>query len=250
MLKKSNPLADIVKQGNLKIIKQLINSGYTVKDFSGSPVFNSINLGFIPIVKFFLDNGATVNKKDALRAAIFSGNLNMFKLILSRLGSFDTKFGERLLIMAVCNHHLNLVKYLVKQKVDLFNNNESALHCSVYCGNLLITKYLVNKGLNLARLSYKSFKVSVKKKRDDISFYIITEAIKKQQNKKLLNKFLKVSAEKGNIEIVKMLIGKGANIYFAKKYGSRVIVNHFTELFFNELSEKLQVKTENKLIKL
>lgn len=249
MLKTGELLADTVTQGNLKSIKQLIKKGYTIKQFSGDPVMNAIELGFIHIVKYFLDNGATVNKREALRRAGFNGNLKMFKFLLKRLGMFEKKQGERFLLMCICNHHLDLVKYLVRLNVDNLLN-ETALHFAVYSGDVSITKYLLAKGLHLERLNYKAFRTSLNNKKDDICFYIIDTALKKETNIKLLNQFLKASAEKGNLDQVKSLINKGASIYLAKKYGAPVIANYFKELFFHKMTQQLSDKDDFKLIKL
>ncbi len=110
--------ADIVEyaeKGDLKAVQQCINKGIDVDtrgddDFKGTALMWSAGMGHLDIVKYLLDKGADINKKDEL--------------------------GDTALMWASYGGKLNVIKYLISKGVDInVKNNDGALTRAKEAGN-------------------------------------------------------------------------------------------------------------------
>ncbi len=107
-----------------------------------------------------------------------SGDLLLVKSFF--LKKIDFKIQNDLLVIAAENGHLEIVKYLVDNQVNIDEKGNLALNFSSANGHLEVVKYLVLKGADIHA---------------DNAFS------------------LRLASEKGHLEIVKYLVKQGANIY-------------------------------------
>ena len=132
---------------------------YNIKD-PNQGLINAVKIGSLFLVKYYLEQGAKLNKK-ILRLAAKNGHLDVIKYLVDGVNKgrashvFLVEQGadlhtenEEALRSAANNGHLDVVKYLVEQGADLHDEDEEALRLAAINGHLDVVKYLIEQGAN------------------------------------------------------------------------------------------------------
>ncbi|KAL9642674.1 hypothetical protein ABK040_009753 [Willaertia magna] len=157
-----------------------------------TPLMLACRLGKYEIAKFLLERGASVEKESAfdgfpLHIAVLGKNFNIVKMLVE-------EFGEN-----------------VDQVIRCYK--ETPLFTAVSSGNLVITKYLIEKGAKVTHLNYKGVSCLHIACRDDNEQMVklllanggqqIINERTKEENKTTP---LLIACEKGSIKIVNLLL--------------------------------------------
>jgi ankyrin repeat protein len=188
-----SPLRQAAAYGHIKIVAFLLDSGadIEIKDVNQvTPFMCAAGQNHIEIVDLLIARGACLNSRctrglNALASAIAMGYKQITQLLLAKAtaSDLDTPF-----IMAAERNDLELVCELIKRGVDINapyvqNNNETALHIAANLGHLAIAETLLNAGAFV----------------DSRANLGITPLI--------------TAAVNGNLEIIRLLVQRGATIH-------------------------------------
>lgn len=155
-----NALFNAIGIGSLKIVKYLVEErkvDINVEGFAGLPLHYAAMLGYIDIVKYFIDYDAKIiNKQDtqgdtALHIAAELNQLEIVKLLIENNANpnLENKKGKTPLMKASSKGNEKIVKYLLDHNADPNHENkkgESALIFASSCGHETIVKLLVERG--------------------------------------------------------------------------------------------------------
>ena len=112
-------LIDAATNGQLDLIKNLIEQGVDLHVESEAALRSAANYGHLDVVKYLVDRGADIHVKN-----------------------------EYPLRWAANNGRLGVVKYLVEQGADIHVDDEEALRWAAINVQLEVVKYLVEQGAN------------------------------------------------------------------------------------------------------
>lgn len=122
-------MVEIIKQGNLTHIKQLIAQGLDINqdiDNDGTPLIIAVQSGNKDVVEYMLSIGADVNREserdgNPLVVAALTNNLELVKFLYSKGAVIDavTEYDETALISASRQGHFEVVKYLVENGANV-----------------------------------------------------------------------------------------------------------------------------------
>jgi len=104
--------------------------------------------GHFEVVKYLVENGATIHDNNVLILGARGGNLNIVTYLKS-VGSNLRENNDEALINAAAYGHLEVVKYLVDNGADIHAQNEQAFKLSSVCNKLEMVRYLVDMGADV-----------------------------------------------------------------------------------------------------
>ena len=179
-----DPLLVASAKGELELVKNLLHNGtdVNVKGYLGyTPLIWASRMGRLETVKYLLQNGANMDAKTTEARNENNGGF-------SRRYNFFPEDDLTSMLMAARYGHLQIVKYLHENGVDINsknNKNESALFLASFNGHFQVVKYLHEKGADVNQRS------------SDIKTNITPLAI---------------SARHGHLNVVEYLVQNGAEI--------------------------------------
>ena len=133
-----NQLIEAIKDGDITIVKDLIERGANVNHASivgDTPLIIAGNRGHLEIVKYLIEHGADVNQ---------ANNKGNTSLTWASAQSF--------LSLQMNNARFEIVKYLIEQGANVNHVNRNGYSPLIYAsknGNLDIVKYLIKNGANV-----------------------------------------------------------------------------------------------------
>ncbi len=156
-------IIDAVCSKNIKLLKNLINSGANVEAKNKdkyTALMCAANLGYTEIVKELINSGANINEKEdtinyenvtALFCAINSGQIETAKELINsgpNINAIEDN-DRNPLIVAVRKEYLEIIKELIKSNTNIQNNDkDTALIAAVMVSHLDIVKELIKIGAN------------------------------------------------------------------------------------------------------
>jgi len=153
------------QNGDLECIKYFYNKGAIIDEknclCNATPLSDSLLSKNKEIVKFFLDNGASVNN------------------------TYD--IGNSILHEAVKIDNLEIVKILIDYGADIYRKNdlkENLLHISIENNNNTITKFLIDKGVDFLEkdvFGNTPLKIAKEEQNEEILNYLKTFSKTKKQ---------------------------------------------------------------------
>ena len=118
-----------IKANDLNNVKKLLEENPSLIKAQtpfGSFLHEATMQGKYNIAEYLIRKGINVNNKNglgntsALREAAYSGNINILKLLYDNGANIDiTSSEENPLFAAIPNNHIEIVKYLVDQGIDI-----------------------------------------------------------------------------------------------------------------------------------
>jgi ankyrin repeat protein len=225
------------KAGHIDIVKLLIDKGVDVntnRDIGTTALVSASGAGHIDVVKLLIDKGVDVNAKDnhirkvimyaypahprkilkrnmgmtALMSASGAGHIDIAKLLIDKGADVNVKSndGWTALIDASVNGHVNVVKLLIDKGVDVNANRDigtTALVSASGAGHIDVVKLLIDKGVDVNAKSNDGWKVIM---------YAYPAHPRLTDGRHMDMTALMLASIAGYIDVVKLLIDKGANV--------------------------------------
>ena len=160
-------LSHASRLGNVKIVDALINAGANVDIDDYMPMYEAVENGNLELVKRLIRAGANLSQEDdIIELAAWNGNLQILKELI-RTGVNYRKNAGNILIKAVEENHLHVVKYLITPKYlggagipvnaggyffrdgEIGLDHATALVVAAHYGYLDIVKLLVRSGARI-----------------------------------------------------------------------------------------------------
>lgn len=104
--------------------------------------------------------------------------------------------------------HLETLKYLYTQGIDIHICNDHLLYCASRSGHLQTVKFLVDKGANV---HVGALKVASEHGHLEVAKFLVSEGADVNEVSSYSN-ILSGAIKRGHLEIVKFLVSKGANV--------------------------------------
>jgi len=230
------PINISVKKNNIPITKYLIKKGAKVNpehDSWNVPLILGIRNDNLEMVKLLVENGADINRKESVY-------MKPIKIAVLDF-DFTDKFTDQ---------RLEIIKYLVKKGAVLDDN---ILYLAVKANSVKLIKFLLENGAKLklndkygdtpyelaAEKGYLGIlkKLFATKKNKEIINKSFFKAVGKKNNEEMINYLISLNAdinyiddktgkniliraiEKNNINLVKLIVKKSANVNFISKHG-------------------------------
>jgi len=230
------------RNGNIEMMKLIINNGYTLNDKSiDLAMHGATEKNQTEALKYLLSIGADIgieyDSTPLLETACLLGNLEVVKLLVENGTNIDGKNGEgRPLNLAAYYGNTEIVEYLIENGVNVNAvavstddekaglTGSSALMRATYKGNLDIIKLLVENG---ADLEYQYEQVdndtvlitaAERGSRNIVEYFIQKGSDINYQNQKGKTALIK-AVEKNNADNVKVLLKYGADISLKDENG-------------------------------
>jgi uncharacterized protein len=219
---------DLIEDGNIAFIKELISSGYDVNtqiEDGLTPLIASASVGNLEVVKILVEAGANVNQIDVygtspLICAANGDFLDVFNY-LAPLTSSDIK-GIGLLTSA-SDGDLRILKALIATGVDVNayrekgvwkENGRTVLIIAIHEGHLEIVRKLLESGANPNLIDEDSGTTplisAIRGQYTDIVSLLLQVGADVNAKDSNGNTALKIAKEKGSTEIVQLLLKVGA----------------------------------------
>ena len=212
-----NCLMTVVRENLFKLVKYLVEKGADVNN-GISPLLIACDRNNIEIVKYLVEKGADVNTKDIngvtpLLIACERNDINIVKHLVENGANVNEKnrFEITPLITACQKNDIEIVKYLVQKGADINAKNDDAITpLMIACqGNdIKIMKNLFEKG-EFEKKFYNTVDVKIN---IEIVKYLVEKGA--NVNAKNYNRStpLIIACYENDIEIVKYLVEKGADV--------------------------------------
>ena len=236
----STPLIIAAHNGNLDSVKILlrykadIEARGTLKATNGqvvegcSPLLAAALTGHLDVVELLIERNADVESTTArgstpLRAAAFNGRLDIVSCLVEHGADVNTRHDDGdTPVMATCyNGHMNVVTYLVEHGANIHVQNKdgnTCLHWAAERGHVEVVSKLLALGANEyqdyvnARNNFESTPLmrTCYNGHMDVVTYLVEHGANIHLQDKNGDTCLHNAAERGHVEVVRMLLALGA----------------------------------------
>ncbi len=190
--------------------KEILNPYVEMKMYPNAN--EAIREGSLISLKYHLRNNNFImklNKNSLLRESVIYNRYDIFLFLIEEGANIYEKngyFHESLLETACYNNCKDIVKYLVT-KVDIHKGNNIALRIACLNGYIDIVKILVEHGANIRDFEDRALRWSCENGHFEVAEFLLDNGspVNLQNN-------LKCTAVKGHLDIVKILVERGANV--------------------------------------
>ena len=206
--------------GHLEVVECLAKSGADIEAKSSNeqtPLILASLSGHLSVVKFLVDEGADMEAEDndhfhtAVHVAASKGHYEILKHLYQKGACADNKA----LVLASENGFLSIVQFLKEEYVDLKNCNflgTEALNVAAKNGHLDVVKYLMKNGTEDIRVLINAVEGG--------QYETVIHLLTLKQGRKYMQSVdlekhrspLQIAARAGHLDILKFLIGEGADI--------------------------------------
>ena len=220
------------KEGNLDKVKKFIKKGYDVNKISKrsfppkTPLMYAAGEGRFDIVKYLIDHGADVSKKDdhkrtALHYAIERGDLKVVEVLLSKGAEIDVedRYHRTPLLLAAGRGHNDISLCLVDHGADVNKKNEgprrTALHYASERGDLEVVEALLSKDAEIYvedRNRCTPLMLAAGRGHIDILLHLIDHGADFDVKDGHKRTALHYASKRGDLKVVEALLSKGAEI--------------------------------------
>lgn len=222
------------KKGHLGVVKFLLEQGINVKKFGGKALNESLKKGHFEIVKSLVEKGADVHKIDSdhIRSLtwLFSDKYNPIDIVeyLLKLDVYLYDNNARFLEYVAERGRLDLVQIMIKKNEDWsLIPDATPVHSAAQNGHIKVVRFLVEQGfdINAENPSWFYHHTPLAKASENGHFEIVKYLVEQGAD---VNKGsnhdinpLSSASKNGHFEIVKYLTEKGANIHIKYEYALR-----------------------------
>lgn len=237
-------LLHATEQEHLDIIKFLVEKGVDVNDtcfdsyyqeeeFQNTVLMIAAEKGNLEITKYLIENGADVNgtgyeDQTPLHCAATYGKLDIIKFLVEKGADieFQDGYGQTPASTAAANGNTEIVKFLLDKLPKKSRNKDDIMLDAFYYAALYehtdTLKYLEEKEINLNKEhSEKEIPMlheAIERKDINVIKCLIDKGANINIKNRSQNTPLHIAIEKGNKEIVKLLLEKGADINAQGEY--------------------------------
>ena len=215
------PLHVVADRGHLEVVKVLVNKGAEVNAMdknNQTPLHLASNKGHLEVVKVLVEKGANVNfrgKNDRALLHILAsrGDIEIVKILVENgvdVNAVD-KDGQTPLYNAAQNGYDKLVSFLLDHKAEanVKCRGSYPLHIAAYIGHLDVVKALVRNGVdvNVEDINGQTpLHRAAQKGHDKVVSFLLDQKDKRGRT------LTHILANKGDVEGVKFLVKKGADV--------------------------------------
>lgn len=245
-------MEDAIERNDMDTLRQLVENGADVNEsISGdSPLFVAVVLDRKNMVKYLLENGATL-EKGLFDEPIRRDNLEMIQILQPYDPKLQSLDHDRAIDIVIRKNHVELARYLFQNGIDINARNRrgyTRLHNAIQMDDMDSVKFLVSQGADLDKLSddktplqaaegsenYDIIKYLLENGADpvfqrpyDLIFDLVTNGqmdmaeflVQRRPNRMSINTtdstgrtLLTAAVKTGSIELVKFLITHGADV--------------------------------------
>lgn len=223
---KEQMLKTAVSAGSLASVKYLVSKGADINallvinaERSSTPLMISANRGDLDIVKYLLDKGAKLETQDtdgvtALAYSVRDDNLEVVRYLVAKGANLNVKgsYKETLMHQLVGTDDAKVFNYLVESGADINQTNDSGnspLYYAAWFGRLDYVTTLVRHGANITK---QDIERAVMSSQLEITRQLLDNAPPGLLTAETLVELLYSAAGKESVEMVKLLVERGANI--------------------------------------
>jgi len=219
---------------NPELALALIKKGVAINKPAGydsrTPLMQAAAFGRIDLIKRMLKRGADVNAKDRygetpLVFAARNGDLKIFKLLTDAGGDINAEYkpgecSESVLSNALLKKRYEIIQYMLAKKVKadykILNCNKTPLEWAIQAHDSKIVKMLIDGGVDIEKeinSTYHGSPLTLAVSSNDLECVrLLLEAGANLSIKYDGHNALQIAAEKGNLEILKLLHEKFGQI--------------------------------------
>jgi ankyrin repeat protein len=161
----------------------------------------------IAVMEYLCDQGADIRacNDEAIQFAAWKGDLTIIVSILQRCENpikqnMIRMFDNSAVRQAAMNGHLDVVKYLCEQGVDIHAKNNLAVRYAAMNGHLEVVQYLVEQGADID----EAVRYAVEKGHLDVVQYLVEQGAD-------IDEAVRYAVEKGHLDVVQYLVEQGAD---------------------------------------
>ena len=265
-----NPLTDImeqsIKEGNLDVVKLIIENGININiqnDLGESPLHLASANGKRDIVKYLVEKGANIDLQDKQgQTPVFfvvdNNEIGLLDLFLKKGADVTKKNKDGLtpLALGCLKLNCNAVKHMLdkgdkKEQKKIFENSYYNEHSPMHlvCGIDLPSSNSTtdNNGQDYNKLT------TIEEKQEQNIDYLLAIDIKyiNLQDNPNQDTPLHIAVKKNNLELVKYLVEKGANVNAQDKQGNTPLqlavlcgYKEIVDFFIQQKSVDIYIKNE------
>lgn len=200
-----------VSNGHLDITKYFLENGAIIEK---DVLATALVLGYADIAQMLLDNGADYMESlnYALWYTVIFGRMDMVKYLVKNGADINNKYYP--LITACRSNYFDIVKYLVDNGADVNydNNYASALTGAVFKNNIEMVKYLLDKGTMFNGFDNNILECAIYNKNLDMIKLLFNYGIS------FTNITFCNALSSQNMDIIKFFVENGADIHMDNEY--------------------------------
>lgn len=229
-------LHEAVERNDPKLMNALLDAGFSIEkdnDNGRTPLEYAVELGHLEALQALMARGAEymgylrpVNK--AFHDAARFGHLNIVKWFIENGEDVENRsdtFGKTVLYESACQGRFPVVDYLLSigAKINLRNSANkirSPADCAAQFGNLNMAKYLVEKGAPLKNDWYTGYGplfLPAEKGYQEVVIWYLGNGADIDRQDKLGESAIFKAIKKNNLDLVKLLVKKGASLKIKSK---------------------------------
>lgn len=213
---------EAARKGHLRVIKYLME-GFNVNSFGEFPICWASEHGHLHIVKYLVEKGISQSFKErALPWACKLGRLDIVKFLVEE-NNLDVNVDDGASIEAACEMgHLEVVKFLVQRGASPNGawGDGILVWLAAREGHMKTLKFLVEEAnADLRRQGTASLWHACKKGKAEIAEYFLSKGIDVHSGD---DAAICWASYGGHLEIVKMLVARGASVRAQGSYPARI----------------------------
>jgi ankyrin repeat protein len=209
---------------SLEVVKLLVEKGAdpnVVATFKGeAPIHQAARRGDLEIIKFLLDKGVDVNKNTPLNGAAAEGKLEAVKLLLERGAKVNGSDGKDCtpLHAAVIYNQMETAKLLIERGADIHAMTGMRFGETADARQLFETKRGPSATVGISRIA--PLLCAVCKGNVEMMKFLLEKGARVDYGGREGPTPLLYAVDRGNVEIVKFLLEKGADIRIGNDAGN------------------------------
>jgi len=209
----SQALRFAAANSHLDTLEYLISKRADVNANEDEALRNAVTKGSIDVVKYLLDVKANVNSQEGniLRIAAETKDIELIKVLIAT-GADVNAMNDQALINAVSHKSVEIVKHLLDVKANVNAQQGKSLVIAVENGYFDLVKILTSAAADVHLQNGRSFQIAAVKGSLETLKHLVEFGCKQEE----LNAAFVESCKGKNMDVIKYLIGLGADVHHKK----------------------------------